>query len=223
MSAAAVLLLRLVPAASLLLTPAVSYRAPSVHSISSQLHGPASGRPPVARSATRRAAAAMQAEDPFNSAEFETVAVTLKKPLGVMLVEVDEGTVIVNNLLEEGSAKGTLQAGDVIRSVMGQSVASTGFDDVMGALSAAPEEVELSVSRIRPDNSPSKAARVEDPSKVRKAFDKNFGSVEATTKLTTKMAKITTNKATWKNPIYYLSALSVFVPLIMIASYSPGK
>ena len=222
MSAAAVLLLRLVPAACLLLTPTASYRAPSVSSISSQLHGPASGRPSAAP-VTGRAAVAMQAEDPFNSAEFETVAVTLKKPLGVMLVEVDEGTVIVNNLLEEGSAKGTLQAGDVIRSVMGQSVASTGFDDVMGALSAAPEEVELSVSRIRPDDSPSNVARVEDPSKVRKAFDKNFGSVEATTKLATKMAKITTNKATWKNPIYYLSALSVFVPLIMIASYSPGK
>jgi len=36
------------------------------------------------------------------------------------------------------------------------------------------------------------------------------------------MVKITLNPTTWKNPIYYVSALSVFVPLFFIASYGAG-
>ena len=38
-----------------------------------------------------------------------------------------------------------------------------------------------------------------------------------------KVVKITLNPTTWKNPIYYVSALSVFVPLFFIASYGDGK
>ena len=93
-----------------------------------------------------------------------------------------------------------------------------GFDGVMAALGAAPDEVRIGVSRAVISREP----RVEEPTKLEKAFDKNFGSAEAAGKLGNKMVKITLNPTTWKNPIYYVSALSVFVPLFFIASYGAG-
>jgi len=154
---------------------------------------------------------------------WDTLDVTLRKPLGATLVEVvatgQAPAVKVKALQEDGSAAAMLKPGDIIRSVMGESVAAMGFDGVMAALGAAPDEVRIGVSRAVISREP----RVEEPTKLEKAFDKNFGSAEAAGKLGNKMVKITLNPTTWKNPIYYVSALSVFVPLFFIASYGAGK
>ena len=67
------------------------------------------------------------------------------------------------------------------------------------------------------------AKTAQKPDKLQAAFDKNFGSTEAAGKLGTKLFKIVTNPTTWKNPIYYVSALSVIVPLVLLAGYGASK
>ena len=82
---------------------------------------------------------------------WDTLDVTLRKPLGATLVEVvatgQAPAVKVKALQEDGSAAAMLKPGDIIRSVMGESVAAMGFDGVMAALGAAPDEVRIGVSR----------------------------------------------------------------------------
>ena len=60
-----------------------------------------------------------------------------------------------------------------------------------------------------------------EPSKLDKAFAKNFGSAEATAKILTKTAKITANPTTWKNPIYFWSVAgtaALFLPILWYAA-----
>ena len=68
-----------------------------------------------------------------------------------------------------------------------------------------------------------KPAAEQVPSKFDKAFDKNFGSVEATKKILTKTAKITANPTTWKNPIYFWSVAGTALLFAPIIWYSVTK
>merc|ERR1719240_1623212 len=98
----------------------------------------------------------------------------------------------------------------------------------------APEELNLGIARTvivkkpraeaQAQAGPAPSAPVEqEPSKLDKAFAKNFGSAEATKKILTKTAKITANPTTWKNPIYFWSIAGTAVLFVPIILYSLSK
>ena len=90
-----------------------------------------------------------------NDATGLVVEVSLDKPLGMILEEVEEGTakgVTVTGLREDGSAissdfKDQL-VGLRLVSVMGKSVTNLMFDDVMGAIIDAPSPVTLELQSV---------------------------------------------------------------------------
>jgi hypothetical protein len=192
----------------------------------------------VAHGAPRARAVVSQEEEPFRQDEqysyFRRTKkmedVTLSKPLGTVLVG-REGATVVDGF-QEGSeaAQQALKKGDRIQTINGVDATQMAFDDVMAMIVDAPEELTLGIARpvivkkARADLQPSApAAPEQEPSKLDKAFAKNFGSAEATKKILTKTAKITANPTTWKNPIYFWSIAGtavLFVPLIL---YSLSK
>ena len=160
------------------------------------------------------------------------VDMTLPKPIGAVLESAAGSGVVVTDLAAEGSAQssGLLKKGDRIYTVMGADVSSASFEEVMERLKSAPSEVELGVKRAvltKKERVPAAGAAGglgEAPqSKMDKKFDQNFGSAEKTAKTLTKVAKITTATATWKNPVYFWSVAGtalLFVPIIL---YSVSK
>jgi hypothetical protein len=156
-------------------------------------------------------------------------SVTLSKPIGAVL-EAADGGVVVAELEEGGSAMstGSIKTGDRIAAVMDRDVSAATFDEVMGLLRAAPDELMLEVSRsvvIRKNKNATSGAGAEEqqPNKLDAAFQKNFGSTEAAAKLGNKVVKTTLNPTTWKNGIYFWSLMSVVVPLVLIAGYGAVK
>jgi ferredoxin len=98
----------------------------------------------------------MMAGAPFKSdADFDyfrvnrEVSVTLTKPLGAVLEECKPSGVRVEELQEGGSAAetGLLRKGDRLLSVQSTDVREASFDQVMGLLVEAAEDVELKVVR----------------------------------------------------------------------------
>ena len=88
--------------------------------------------------------------------------------------------------------------------------------------------VRTTISRKPRDADPlaaagSAATQELEPSKLDKAFAKNFGSAEATKKILTKTAKITANPTTWKNPIYFWSIAGTALLFVPIIWYSISK
>ncbi|KAL3927909.1 MAG: hypothetical protein SGARI_005193 [Bacillariaceae sp.] len=84
----------------------------------------------------------------MSSTTTNTLEVTLEKPLGMILEEVEEGQpcgVYVKELAEEGSAValGDKLVGLKLATVMEQDVTTIAFDDVMEQLIAAPSPVAL--------------------------------------------------------------------------------
>ena len=163
--------------------------------------------------------------------------VVLSKPLGVDVVPgspLNEG-MVVDGLQEGAGAAAELKKGDRIESVNGADVTQMPFDDVMAMLASAPTQITIGFSRtsisrkLRESDAlasaPAAAAAAEElePSKLDKAFAKNFGSVEATQKILSKTAKITTNAATWKNPIYFWSVAGTALLFVPIIWYSVTK
>ena len=87
-----------------------------------------------------------------SSADVETdlLSVTLEKPLGIILEEVEEGAangVFVKELADGGSAAASefkdKLPGLKLLSVMGEDVSSLVFDDVMGKIIDAPSPVSI--------------------------------------------------------------------------------
>lgn len=115
---------------------------------SSRLRGPACH---LRRAGSPRAEIPFKSDGGFDYFRIQReVTITLPKPLGAVLEETAPSGVKVTGLQEGGSALDTklLKKNDRILTVMGQNVAAARFDDVMAALVAAPEEVELGVSRV---------------------------------------------------------------------------
>merc|ERR1712087_354807 len=77
------------------------------------------------------------------------VTVTLNKPLGVVLEEIEGGGAYVESLVDGGSAlaSGQVLAGDVVTGVASTNVRGRSFDEVMDLLAAAPEEFMLELTR----------------------------------------------------------------------------
>ena len=188
---------------------------------------------PTVRSAVPRAMAQpYRQDDTYNyyrvTADKE---LSVTKPLGAILVDGVSGVTVES--IQDGT-EGLLKKGDQIKAVNGVDVTQREFDDVMAMLIDAPEQLQLSIGRPsimrkrRDEDSAAVAPTVvatQEPSKLDKAFDRNFGSVEATAKTLKKTAIITTNAATWKNPIYFWSVAGtalIFVPIIWY-SVSSGK
>merc|ERR1712224_919143 len=91
----------------------------------------------------------------------------------------------------------------------------------MGRLTSAPAEVVLEVKRNVIVKKPRGVVAGQDaapaPSQLEKSFERNFGSTEKTAKTLNKVAKITANPVTWKNPIYFWSiagTAALFLPII---------
>jgi ferredoxin len=86
----------------------------------------------------------------WSSVQQDVISVSLEKPLGMVLEEVEEGLpkgVFVLELSEEGSAAGSefkdQLVGLKVATVMGEDVTSLAFDDVMDKLINAPSTVSL--------------------------------------------------------------------------------
>jgi len=179
--------------------------------------------------AVSRASTLAASEAPFRSDDeydyfrrTKDISVTLAKPLGATLRPSSSGGVTITELSQTGSANGQLKKGDRISAIMDADVSAASFDDVMQALTSAPADVSLGVTRTVVTRSPRGSANAGppaevEPSKLDKSFDKNFGDAQKTAKTLNKVAKITTNAATWKNPIYFWSVAGtalIFVPII---------
>jgi ferredoxin len=89
----------------------------------------------------------------WSSVQQDVISVSLEKPLGMVLEEVEEGLpkgVFVLELSEEGSAAGSefkdQLVGLKVVTVMGEDVTSLAFDDVMDKLINAPSPVALELS-----------------------------------------------------------------------------
>ena len=139
-------------------------------------------------------------------------------------LEASESGVVVKEIAEGSSAAAELKVNDLIVSVMDKDASGCSFDEVMAMLTSAPDTVQLEVTRTTitrklrsADDGNAQGSQEQEPSKLDKAFAKNFGSAEATKKILTKTAKITANPTTWKNPIYFWSIAGtalLFVPII---------
>jgi ferredoxin len=88
-----------------------------------------------------------------NNVQQEVLAVSLEKPLGMILEEMEEGQpkgVFVLELADTGSAAASefkdRLVGSKVIMVMGEDVTSLSFDDVMEKLINAPSPVSLEVS-----------------------------------------------------------------------------
>eukprot|EP00277_Geminigera_cryophila_P033637 CAMPEP_0173130894 /NCGR_PEP_ID=MMETSP1102-20130122/60312_1 /TAXON_ID=49646 /ORGANISM="Geminigera sp., Strain Caron Lab Isolate" /LENGTH=509 /DNA_ID=CAMNT_0014042097 /DNA_START=1 /DNA_END=1530 /DNA_ORIENTATION=+ len=79
--------------------------------------------------------------------------VTVKKPLGAVMVEGDDGFVQIKDVKEGSNAQasGKMQSDDQIVRVNGKLVKTAGFDAVMAELVAAEGEVTLTLARPIPD------------------------------------------------------------------------
>ena len=84
----------------------------------------------------------------------ERVRVSLTKPLGIVLEELEEGEagVVVADLVDGGAAaeSGGVRVGDVLLRVDGDDATRLDFDAAMELLVAAPESLELTLSRALP-------------------------------------------------------------------------
>ena len=161
------------------------------------------------------------------------LSASLAKPMGAVLTE-DGGKVVVQSLEEGSSGAAELKVNDRVVSIMEQDVSASSFDEIMSMLASAPDTVQLDVLRTtilrKPRSSddasldaPSKGEEEQEPSKLDKAFAKNFGSAEATAKILQKTAKITANPTTWKNPIYFWSIAGTAVLFLPILFYVVTK
>ena len=84
----------------------------------------------------------------------ERVRVSLTKPLGIVLEELEEGEagVVVADLVDGGAAaeSGGVRVGDVLLRVDDDDATRLDFDAAMELLVAAPESLELTLSRALP-------------------------------------------------------------------------
>ena len=216
---------------SLLVTEAHAF-APARHLATSRsLHA----TPLVQRSSIPQLATPYRQDDKFNYYRTSTdKEVALTKPLGVDLNEGEFG-VMVSGVQEGSGALDLLKKGDRITGVNGADVTQKSFDDVVAMIVAAPDQVQLSITRVSVTRKPRDADTVgkpvpktseeeeQVPSKFDKSFAKNFGDAESTAKILQKTARITANPTTWKNPIYFWSVAGtalIFVPIIW---YSVSK
>merc|ERR1711924_525565 len=142
------------------------------------------------------------------------------------------GSVVVESLQDGSSAEGLLKKGDRIKAVNNVDVTQKSFDDVLAMLVDSQEQVQLSVARTSVMRKPrdadtgvavQSAPAEQEPTKLEKSFERNFGSVEATAKTLKKTAIITTNSATWKNPIYFWSVAGTALLFVPIIWYSVTK
>lgn len=97
----------------------------------------------------------------FSSTENVVLSLSLEKPLGMILEEVEEGQpkgVLISDLADEGSAscsefKDSLVGLQVAR-VMGEDVTNVSFDGVMDKLINAPSPVSLDLVSVSATESP---------------------------------------------------------------------
>lgn len=184
-----------------------------------------------------RAAGTMLNEQPYRSDEqfdyfrrTKEETFTLAQPIGAVIESGSAGGVVVADFADAESAGGALKKNDVIVSVMGNDVSEASVDDVTQLLTSSPAEVTLGIKRNVVTRKPRLGAAPPKPatapaqefdSKLDKKFDQNFGTAEKTAKTLSKVAKITTAKATWKNPIYFWSVAGtalIFVPILLYAA-----
>lgn len=107
---------------------------------------------PDAAPPARTAAPRMQLSSGLTFDDGEQRLVSVQKPLGLLLEEVDgpRRGVVVATVSAEGSAAGAgVLAGDVLLAVNNQAVSAASLEQVMGLIQAAPRVVNLRFARTK--------------------------------------------------------------------------
>ena len=79
--------------------------------------------------------------------EDDTIKLSLTKPLGIVLEELEDGGAYVADITRGSAKENGIQLGDVLVAVNGRDVLSLPFDLVMDTLRSAPTQLTLEVSR----------------------------------------------------------------------------
>lgn len=84
----------------------------------------------------------------FSFGDGQQVLVSVQKPLGVLLEEEDDGSIVVVDLMEDSSAgRAGVQLGDVLVAVQNADMSNQPLETVMGFIGQAPKVVNLRFER----------------------------------------------------------------------------
>lgn len=84
----------------------------------------------------------------FSFQDDDQILISAQKPLGLLLEEQDDASIVVVELDENGSAaKAGVQVGDVLLSVQNASVEDVSLERAMACITQAPKVVNLRFAR----------------------------------------------------------------------------